>query len=72
MTNLIAVFCSHQRDLNQLELTPRKIFRRIKNIDDIRGIKFIGIIKMNNWRSGEEEIIKAYEYLLIEQPELFN
>jgi len=69
---MIAVFCRYERDFKELESTPRKMFRRIRGINDIRGIKFIGIIKVQDWYRGEKEITEAYDYLRIRQPELFE
>lgn len=69
---MIAVFCRYERDFKDLEPTPRKIFRRIQSINDIRGIKFIGIIRTHDWYMGEKEIIEAYDHLRFIQPELFE
>jgi len=71
-TVMIAVFCRYERDFKDLEPTPSKMFRRIRSIEDIRGIKFIGIIKTYDWYRGEKEITEAYDHLRIRQPELFE
>ena len=69
---MIAVFCRYERDLRELEPTPRKMFRRIRSINDIYGFKFTGIIKAHDWFNSEKEIIEAYDNLRIRQPELFE
>lgn len=69
---MVAVFCKYERDFKELGLTPCKMFRRIRNINDISGIKFTGIIKYHGWSNGEIEIIEAYEHLQVIQPELFD
>ena len=69
---MIAVFCRYERDYKQLEPTPRQMFKRIRSINDIRGIKFTGIIRVRDWYIGEKEINEAYDYLRFIQPELFE
>lgn len=69
---VIAVFTATSRDFDELELTPKRLYRRIRTIDDLRGIKFGGIIKTRNWYRGEETIVEAYDYLRNKQPELFD
>ena len=69
---LCAVFCRYERDFKELNPTPRKIFRRIQSINDIRGIKFTGIIRTHDWYMGEKEITEAYDHLRFIQPELFE
>lgn len=69
---MIAVFCRYERDYKELEPTPRQMFKRIRSINDIRGIEFTGIIKARDWYMGEEEIEEAYDHLRIRQPELFE
>ena len=69
---MIAVFCRYERDFKELEPTPHKMFRRIRSINDIRGIKFTGIIKAHYWYRSEKEITEAYDHLRIRQPELFD
>lgn len=68
---MIAVFCRRQRDFEELEPSPRKMFRRIKSINDLRGIQFTGIIKIYDWYR-EKDIEEAYDYLRVAQPELFD
>jgi len=48
------------------------MFIRIRSINDIRGIKFTGIIKAHDWYRGEKEITEAYDHLRVIQPELFD
>lgn len=69
---MIAVFCLYQRDFEELAPTPRKMFKCVKNINDIRGIKFTGIIRNYNWYRGGKEMMEAYYDLQIRQPELFS
>ncbi len=69
---MIAVFCRYERDFKELEPTPRKMFRRIRGINDIRGITFTGVIKAHDWYRGEKEITEAYDHLRVRQPELFD
>lgn len=69
---MIAVFCRYERDLKELEPTPRKMFRRVQSIDDIRGINFTGIIKAHDWYRGGKEMTEAYDQLRLKQPELFD
>jgi hypothetical protein len=69
---MIAIFCKHERDFKELDPTPRKLFRQIRTINDIRGIKFDGIIKAPDWYRGNKEITEAYDHLRIRQPELFD
>lgn len=69
---MIAVFTESELDFKVLEHTPKKMFRRIRTINDIRGIKFTGIIKTPGWYNGPIEIVEAYDYLRIIQPELLD
>ena len=69
---MIAVFYRYERDFKELEPTPRKMFRRIRTINDIRVVKFTGIIKAHDWYRGEKEITEAYDHLRVRQPELFD
>jgi len=69
---MIAVFCRYERDFKELEPTPGKMFRRIRSINDIRGVVFTGIIKDQGWYRGEKEITEAYDHLRVRQPELFD
>lgn len=69
---MIAVFSRYQRDFIELNPTPRQDFVRIRSVDDIRGLKFTGIIRMFDWYNGDKSITEAYEVLKQRQPELFN
>ena len=68
---MIAVFTRSGRDFKDLELTPRKMFRRITSIDDIRGVKFLGILKTYKWWESRQ-IEEAYDHLKSRHPELFD
>lgn len=69
---MIAIFCRYERDFKDNEASPRKMFRRIRNINDCRGITFTGIIRYYEWYKGDKEVMDAYEYLRVVQPELFD
>lgn len=69
---MIAVFCKHMQDFKNIQASPANMFRRINNINDIRGIKFSGVIRVYDWYNGDDEIVDAYEQLTIKQPELFK
>ena len=68
---MTAVFTRTQKDFNSMCFHPKKEFRRITKIEDIRGIHFSGVIKLMNWYDGEQSIIDAYESLKLRHPELF-
>ena len=55
---MIAVFCRHDRDFEELEPTPRKMFRRVRSINDIRSTKFTGIIRAHDWHRGGKKLTK--------------
>ena len=69
---MTAVFTRTQRDFNSMCFHPKKEFRRITKIEDIRGIHFSGVIKLMNWYDGEKSIIEAYDSLVDRHPELFT
>lgn len=69
---MIAVFCRYKRDFESLNTTPTKMFRRIRNINDVRGVKFTGIIKLADWYNAGHYISEAHDLLRSRQPELFN
>ena len=68
---MIAVFSKSEFDFKSIEVNPSKMFIRIRNIDDIRGRTFTGIIKIYHWWS-DKDVEEAYEHLRIRQPELFE
>jgi hypothetical protein len=68
----VAVFCRYEREFRELEMTPAKRFKRIRTINDIRGNKFNGIIRVYDWHRGGKEMLEAYDYLRIRHPELFD
>lgn len=51
---------------------PTNVFRHIASIDDIRGIRFIGVIEFpgNYWDN--RRMSEAYQALRMRQPELFH
>ncbi len=69
---MIAVFTKSQKDFIELNPTPIHEFKRIKNIDDIVGLKFSGVIRIFNWYDCDKGILDAYEALKRRQPELFG
>lgn len=69
---LIAVFCRYERDYSDLELFPRKAFKRIRSVRDVSGITFAGAIRIHDWYRADREILDAEEMLRSHQPELFN
>lgn len=69
---MIAVFTRYQRDYKELEMTPKKMFVRIRSIKDIIGRSFSGVVRVRDWYRGEREILEAYDYLRVRQPEIFD
>lgn len=67
---MTAVFSRTQKDFDSLGFHPKKEYKRIKTIEDIRGIHFSGIIKLMNWYDGDSEICDAFDELVKCQPEL--
>lgn len=66
---MIAVFCRYEADFRSLNAIPRKMFKSIRSSDDVRGIKFTGVIKMHDWYK-DGSITDAYNVLIQRQPEL--
>jgi hypothetical protein len=69
---MIAVFTRYQKDYKELEMTPKKMFVRIRSTNDIRGRNFSGVVRAYDWYRGEREILEAYDYLRVRQPEIFD
>ena len=69
---MIAVFTRYQRDYEELELTPPKEFKRIKDITDVMNCEFSGIIKLHDWYKGSELVAEAYYRLRATQRHLFE
>lgn len=70
---MIAVFSLNERDFKSiLEVTPNKMFVRVRDINDLRGRTFTGIIRVRGWYKGMKNLIEAYDYLRVRQPELFD
>ena len=67
---MTAVFSRTQKDFDSLGFHPKKEYKRIKTIEDIRGIHFSGIVKLMNWYDGGEAICNAYDELIKRHPEL--
>lgn len=68
---MVAVFCKTIKEFRNLDVSPKRVFKRITDVNDIRGRNFIGIIRIGEWYD-RDDLVKAYEYLQLEQPELFN
>ena len=66
---MIAVFSKHERDFQELQLRPKKNFKRIHKANDVQGEKFEGIIFTFRWYESKP-LREAYEHLIIRQPEL--
>ena len=69
---MIAVFTKRESDFLGMYVTPRKMFRRIRNTDDIRGVEFTGVIFINWSPVLDEKVWIAYNHLKSRQPELFK
>ena len=72
---MIAVFCENERAFKDLMPTPKKMFRAIRNINDIRGFKFTGVIVEDRfWFQKRSDVFirEAYDFLMHTQPELFD
>lgn len=71
---IIAVFTPTLRQFNELNLRPKNKFKYIRNINDIRGIRFKGVIEACYYSSSlfTLEQDKAMEELKYFQPELFK
>lgn len=69
---MTAVFTRTQKDFDSMCFHPKKEFKRIRTKEDLRGINFLGVIKLMNWYDGEISIIEAYYSLQERHPELFN
>lgn len=67
----IAVFCKDQRDFEELNPSPRRMFQRVKNASGLVGLKFKGIVKMYDWYK-DKDTLDAYYRLEERQPELFK
>jgi hypothetical protein len=68
---MIAVFSKSESDFKSIEVSPSKMFIRIREINDIRGRTFTGIIRIWRWWS-TKDVEEAYDYLRMVQPELFD
>ena len=68
---MIAVFTRSQQDYDRLDMRPRKLFVRVRRSDDIRGRKFLGVIRVYDWHLGDRQILDAHDILETRQPEIF-
>lgn len=69
---MIAVFYKFERDWRELDSTPKKMFVKIRSIDDIRGRTFTGVLRLYDWYRGEKSMLYAHDALRARQPELFD
>ncbi len=53
---MVAIFCNNRE---RIKLSPKNKFKVIRKINDIRGIRFEGIILLENWNDNNH-IIDAY------------
>lgn len=68
---MIAIFTQYPEEFERFRLTPRKNFRIVKSINDIRGITFTGAIMIGAWYN-DNKLADAYEALYIRQPEILT
>lgn len=68
---MIGVFPNEHTYL--INFIPRKNFKIIKDIKDVRGIKFTSLIMMPGWYNyNTEKLEDAFDYIKIHQPELIK
>lgn len=66
----IAVFTETQEQFERLDMIPRKIFIRIRSINDVLGRDFIGVVYHYSWwlndktREANIELLKRFPELL--------
>lgn len=72
VNSMVAVFCRSEIDYIRLNLTPKRMFKRIRDVDSIRGIMFLGVIHYADWYNSNKNVLNAYDELQIKQPELFT
>lgn len=72
---MIAVFTQTEREFQRnFKFSPSKGFIRIRNVEDVSGRIFDGVIEYTGWHSAfdkDRNIIEAYDTLRKRQPELF-
>lgn len=66
---MIAVFGS-ENEFRKTDFFPKKNYKLIKSTEDVRGIKFEGLIIMQS-RSHNEEKSQALQLIHVRHPELF-
>lgn len=69
---MIAIFTSFPEDFDRARSNPKKEFKVIRKVNDIRGIRFTSLLEFQGWSVNQRDRIEAYEALKIRQPELFN
>jgi hypothetical protein len=67
----IAVFTKDQQRFRNFVMGPEEDFIRVRDFNDIAGLKFDGIIAYIDWFKNEK-VLEAYEVLRERQPELFK
>lgn len=68
---MVAIFTGHIQDFNRGMMSGKNEIKVIRNVNDIRGMKFTSIIRLTNWYEDKNKV-EANEYLKIRQPELFE
>lgn len=68
----VAIFCSSDREFRDLGLHPQRLFHRVTNERDLRGIDWSGAIVTGSIYGASADIIRAFEALRHYRPELFK
>lgn len=66
---MIAIFAP-LLEVQHMFLTPEKNFKVVRNLNDVRGKVFTGVIMYYGWYN-EDSLVKAHSALRESQPELF-
>ena len=70
---MIAVFFGTIAELNSMEITPESMYKVIKSVEDIRGIKFTAVIVTSGFRKhASNDAWMAYESLFYKENHLFK
>ncbi len=68
---MIAIFTGHIQYFNRGRMSGEKNIKVIRNINDIRGIKFTSVVELTDWYEDKNKMV-AHECLRERQPELFE
>tara|TARA_R110002051_G_C8421003_1_gene451848 strand:+ start:340 stop:540 length:201 start_codon:yes stop_codon:yes gene_type:complete len=66
---MIAVFTNNIVEASQM--TPKRMFKNINSIKDLKGLNFSGVIMVDGWHRCSDDVMKALEKLRIKQPDIF-